>query len=145
LIACRLADSFGRAGYLTIAPDMFNGTPAPADLNDPAYNLTDFLYRHRPEIIDPILDSVISFITQQLGVDKVVTAGYCFGGRHSFRLLSEGRGVSASFTAHPSLLEDAEITAITGPVSVAAAGQLQRKVKFQTLRAFVLTMCLSRA
>jgi dienelactone hydrolase len=104
-----------------VAPDLFNGTPAPGDLNDPAFNLTGFLYRHRPEVIDPMLDSAVSFIREKLGINKIVSTGYCFGGRHAFRLLSGGRGVSASFAAHPSLLEDSEIEAITGPATVAAA------------------------
>lgn len=87
-IECRLADSFGRADYFTVAPDMFNGTPAPGDLVDPAFNLTDFLNEHRPEVIDPLLASVVDFIHEKLGIDSVVATGYCFGGRHSVRLLS---------------------------------------------------------
>ncbi|CAH0003303.1 unnamed protein product [Clonostachys byssicola] len=117
-----LADSFARAGYLTIAPDLFNGTPAPEDINGtPSFNLTEFLYNHRPEIIDPVLTSVIKYIRSIPTVKKVVATGYCFGGRYAFRTLAEGQGVDAGFAAHPSLLEDGEIEAITGPVSIAAA------------------------
>ncbi|KAI1378075.1 alpha/beta-hydrolase [Hypoxylon crocopeplum] len=117
-----LADSFGRAGYLTVAPDMFNGTPAPGDINgQPDFNTTEFLAKHAPDATDPIIATAIDFMRTELGVKKVVATGYCFGGRYSFRVLAEGKGVDVAFAAHPSLLEDAEISAITGPASVAAA------------------------
>lgn len=119
-----MADSFGRAGYKTIAPDLFDGQPAPEDINgDPNFNVTDFLYRHRPEVTDPKIARTIDFIKTELGIDTIAVTGYCFGGRYSFRVLAGGdSGVSAGFAAHPSLLEDGEIEAITAPVSIAAAG-----------------------
>jgi dienelactone hydrolase len=119
-----LADSFGRAGYLTIAPDLFDGKPAPEDIvGNPDFNVTEFLYNHRPEITDPKIEKTIAYIYEKLGVETIVATGYCFGGRYAFRVLSGGeQGVSVGFAAHPSLLEDGEIEAITGPVSIAAAG-----------------------
>ncbi|KAI1483639.1 alpha/beta-hydrolase [Daldinia eschscholtzii] len=117
-----LADSFGRAGYLTVAPDLFNGTPAPGDINGrPDFNVTKFLDDHRPEVTDPIIETAIDFLRTKLGVKKVVATGYCFGGRYTFRFLAEGKGVDVGFAAHPSLLEDAEISALKGPASIAAA------------------------
>uniref|UniRef100_A0A8H7TQ34 Zn(2)-C6 fungal-type domain-containing protein n=1 Tax=Bionectria ochroleuca TaxID=29856 RepID=A0A8H7TQ34_BIOOC len=97
------------------------GKPAPVDLIDPGFNMTGFLYQNRPEVIDPILKSSVEFIRERFSVNNIVATGYCFGGRYAFRLLSEGRHVKAAFAAHPSLLEDGEISNITGPVSVAAA------------------------
>ncbi|KAL7619454.1 hypothetical protein AAE478_009993 [Parahypoxylon ruwenzoriense] len=119
-----LADSFGRAGYITVAPDLFNGTPAPGDINgQPDFNVTKFLEDHNSEATDPIIATAIEFLRTELGVKKVAATGYCFGGRYSFRVLAEGKGVDVAFAAHPSLLEDAEIAAITGPASIAAADQ----------------------
>ncbi|KEY73707.1 hypothetical protein S7711_06281 [Stachybotrys chartarum IBT 7711] len=117
-----LADSFGRAGYLTVAPDMFNGTPAPADINaSPDFNVTEFLYEHRPEIVDPVIASAIRYMRTQLRVKRIGVTGYCFGGRLTFRTLTEGSGVEAGFAAHPSFAEDDEIVNISGPLALAAA------------------------
>ncbi|KAM7213305.1 Alpha/Beta hydrolase fold, partial [Rhypophila decipiens] len=115
-----LADSFARAGYLTVAPDMFNNDPAPFDLATPGFNATEWTLRHNPTAIHPILAKGVAYLRSK-GVSKVVAAGYCFGGRYAFRMLAAGLGVDVGFAAHPSLLEDSEILAVTGPISLAAA------------------------
>ena len=103
---------------------MFNGTPAPGDINGtPSYNLTEFLEKHSVEVTDPLIASAVDYLKNDLGAKNVVVTGYCFGGRYSFRLLGEGMGVVAAFAAHPSFVEDDEITGITGPISIAAAGK----------------------
>lgn len=117
-----LADSFGRAGFLTVMPDLFQGKPAPEDINGtPNFNVTQFLNDHRPEITDPIIASTIRHMRETLKVDKIAVTGYCFGGRYSFRFIAEGKGADVGFAAHPSLLQDAEVTAIAKPVSLACA------------------------
>ncbi|KAK3898508.1 protein AIM2 [Staphylotrichum tortipilum] len=116
-----LADSFARAGYLTIAPDLFNGSPAPGDINVPGFNTTAFLAAHGPEVTDPIIASTIAYLRQKHGITHIAATGYCFGGRYSFRVLAPGGGVEVGFAAHPSLLEGGEITGIAGPVAIAAA------------------------
>ncbi|RYP19067.1 hypothetical protein DL765_003563 [Monosporascus sp. GIB2] len=116
-----LADSFGRAGYLTIAPDLFGGKPAPVDLNDPNFNITEFMRLHNPETTDPIIAATIDYVRNEVGASKVAVTGYCFGGRYSARFLAEGKGADVGFAAHPSLLGDSEIAAITGPMSIAVA------------------------
>lgn len=123
----RLADSFARAGFLTIAPDLFNGTPAPADLNDPNYNSTQFIATHGPDVIEPIIDTAINYLRTTAGATSVGITGYCFGGRYSFRYANASRAVHAdmAFAAHPSLLQDNETAAIGFPVSLAAAGKLR--------------------
>lgn len=102
---------------------MFNGSPAPLDFNTPGFNATEFTLLHSPAATDPIIAKGVSWL-QSKGVEKIAVTGYCYGGRYAFRFLSAGRGVDVGFAAHPSLLEDSEILAITRPVSVAAAGEL---------------------
>ncbi|ORY60990.1 dienelactone hydrolase [Pseudomassariella vexata] len=116
-----LADSFGRAGFLTVAPDMFNGTPAPGDINVPGFNTTAFVNAHGPNVTDPIVATAIKYLRETVGVKKIAVTGYCFGGRYAFRFVAPGKGADVAFAAHPSLLTDDEILAIAGPASVAAA------------------------
>jgi len=101
---------------------MFNNDPAPFDLATPGFNATEWTLLHNPTAIHPILATGVAYL-QSRGINKIVTAGYCFGGRYAFRLLAAGLGVDAGFAAHPSLLENSEILAITKPISVAAAGK----------------------
>lgn len=118
-----LADSFARAGFLTIAPDLFDGSPAPADLNAPGFNSSEFLAAHGPDVADPKIASAIEYARAQAGEDAAIALpGYCYGGRYAFRFVAEGKGGDVAFAAHPSLLEDNEVEAIQGPASIAAAG-----------------------
>ncbi|TDZ35469.1 Hydrolase tropI [Colletotrichum spinosum] len=116
-----LTDSFARAGYISVAPDLFGGNPAPEDINVPGFNTTTFLAAHGPNVTDPIIANAVKYLRQELGVAKVAVTGYCFGGRYAFRELAPGKGADVGFAAHPSLLTDDEIKAIGGPASVAAA------------------------
>ncbi|KAM5343311.1 hypothetical protein ACJ41O_014277 [Fusarium nematophilum] len=113
-----LADSFSRAGFITITPDILFGDPAPHDID---FDADEYLSRHTPENTDPIIEKTINYVHNKLGIKKIAVTGYCFGGRYAFRFLAEGRGADVGFTAHPSLLQDSEILAITGPASIAAA------------------------
>lgn len=116
-----LADSFARAGYLTIAPDLFNNAHATGDINVPGFNTSAFIAAHGPDVTDPIIAKAIDHARTKLGVKKIGLTGYCFGGRYAFRFVSAGKGGDAAFTAHPSLLGDEEVKAVVGPVAIAAA------------------------
>lgn len=120
-----LVDSFARQGFITVAPDMFQGRPAPSDINDPTFNSTAFLAAHDAAATDPIVAAAITYMRTQLGVRKLAVTGYCFGGRYSFRFVGPtapaGARADVAFAAHPSLLEDGEIMSVGAPVSVAAA------------------------
>ncbi|KAK1756320.1 protein AIM2 [Echria macrotheca] len=116
-----LADSFARAGYLTVAPDLFNGSLATTDINVPGFDTAAFLAAHGPNVTDPIIAKTIDYLRTTLGIKKIGLTGYCFGGRYAFRFISAGKGGDAAFAAHPSLLENGEIEAIKGPAAVAAA------------------------
>lgn len=113
---------------MVVAPDMFNGTPAPLDFDTPGFNATEFTLKHGPNATDPILATAVAYL-KTTGVEKIAATGYCYGGRYTFRVLAAG-GVDVGFAAHPSLLEDPEILAITGPISVAAAGKFPDEFSF---------------
>lgn len=129
-----LADSFARAGYVTVAPDLFNGQPAPSDLNDPGFNSTAFLAAHGPDVTDPIIDKAINYMRTSLNVTKLAVTGYCFGGRYSFRFTDPARTLRAdvAFAAHPSAWVDAEVSAIGAPTAVAAGCELNSLLHVET-------------
>lgn len=108
---------------MTIAPDLFNGDPAPEDINTPGFNLTEFLGKHGPQATDPIIVKTIKYMREELGIKKIATTGYCYGGKYALRFIGKDRGADLAFAAHPSLLEDAEVSGIQGPASIAAAGK----------------------
>ncbi|KAM0421366.1 hypothetical protein ACHAPT_010901 [Fusarium lateritium] len=114
----RLVDSFARAGYLTIAPDILNGDPANPDVE---FDAEDYLSRHNPKNTDPIIEKTIKYIQKKLGINTIAVTGYCFGGRYAFRFLAKGRGADVGIAAHPTLLQDDEVLTIEGPASLATA------------------------
>ena len=107
-----------------LVPDILYGDPAPADLNDPGFNFTEWQQRHTPEITDPIIDNAVKYIRKEMGITRVGAVGYCFGGKYAARVLAKGRGVDVAFVAHPSNMVEDEIKSITGPFTIAAAGML---------------------
>ncbi|KAF4968344.1 hypothetical protein FSARC_4290 [Fusarium sarcochroum] len=116
----QLADNFASNGFITVAPDFFNGSPAPS-VDTPGFDIQDFLAKHPPSVADPIVAKAIKYLQKELGVNKIAATGYCYGGRYVFRSLDKDGGVDVGFTAHPSLLATEEIEAVIKPVSVAGA------------------------
>ncbi|KAK1991424.1 dienelactone hydrolase [Colletotrichum falcatum] len=117
-----LVDSFARAGYVTVAPDLFEGKPRSEDPNA-NFNAAEFFGSHGPEVTDPKVTKAVAFMREQLGIQKIASTGYCFGGRYAFRVLGtpDNKGVQVGFAAHPTLLGDDEIKSIRGPASLAIA------------------------
>lgn len=101
-------------------PDIFLGDPAPHDIY---FDSDDFLAKHTTNVTDPVIQKTIRYMREVLGFDRIAVTGYCFGGRYAFRFLHEGRGADIGFAAHPSLLQDDEVLGVSGPMSIAAAGQ----------------------
>ncbi|KAK1221904.1 hypothetical protein PQX77_015284 [Marasmius sp. AFHP31] len=95
-----LADEFASKGYAVFAPDYLNGDPAPVD--DPDFNLTEWLTRHGPEQTLPPTRAVLGALREK-GVKKIGVTGYCFGGLYT-TLLSQTNEVEVAVMSHPSLL-----------------------------------------
>ncbi|KAL6917601.1 hypothetical protein ACHAPO_000590 [Fusarium lateritium] len=115
-----LADNFAKEGYITVMPDLFNGSPAPSE-ETPGFNVTEFLAKYPPSVADPVVAKAIKYLRQELKVNKVAASGYCYGGRYVFRQLDKKGGADVGFTAHPSLLQTEEIQAVVKPISIAGA------------------------
>lgn len=105
-----------------MAPDLFNGSPAPLD---PNFNVTEFLSKHPPEVTDPIVATALSYLMDVLGIKKIAASGYCFGGRYAVRVLNGEDAVNVGFTAHPSLLTTEEVKTVQRPLGLANAGKIK--------------------
>jgi dienelactone hydrolase len=108
---------------LVVEPDYFRGDPAPADLVTPGFNMASWINKHPTSDIDSIIESTIKYMKGELGVKRIGTVGYCFGGKYVARILAKGKGIDAGFVAHPSRMENSEIQAISAPLSIGAAGE----------------------
>ncbi|KAF3352572.1 hypothetical protein VdG1_08913 [Verticillium dahliae VDG1] len=114
-----LVDGFAREGFVTVAPDLFDGSPAV--LGDPNFNVTKFLGEHPPAVTDPIVDIAISFLQDKLKVKKIAASGYCYGGRYAIRALNGQHAVNAGFAAHPTAVTTEEVRAVQQPLGLANA------------------------
>jgi len=121
-----IADQFAANGYHTVIPDLFNGDPIP--LNRPeGFDLQTWLKEgsngknpHTFQAVDPIVQKSIEYLKGQ-GFKKIGSVGYCFGAKYVVRFLPRGKGIDVGYVAHPSFVEEAELRAIEGPLSIAAA------------------------
>lgn len=79
-----LADEFANSGFLTIIPDLFRGDAIKAeDMNAGKVDLMSWLKNHQTANVDPVCESAIKYLRQDLGVKKIGGVGYCFGGKVS--------------------------------------------------------------
>ncbi|TQN71648.1 Hydrolase tropI, partial [Colletotrichum shisoi] len=117
-----LVDSFARAGYVAVAPDLFDKKPK-SEEPMAGFNATEFLKAHGPAVTDPKVEKAIAYMRDKMDIQKIASTGYCFVGRFAFRALGlpQNKGVQVAFAAHPTLLGDDEIKAIKGPASLALA------------------------
>lgn len=116
-----IADKFAAKGYFVLMPDMFNGDSVP--LNRPeGLNIMDWVKNHSPVQTEPIIDSVLKEMRENLGCKRIGGVGYCFGGKYVCRYLKPGL-LDVGYIAHPTMLEGEELREIEGPLSIAAAGE----------------------
>lgn len=116
-----IADKFAEKGYFVVVPDMFYGDSVP--LNRPeGFQIMDWAKNHQPVHVEPIINTVLKELRENLGCKRIGGVGYCFGGKYVCRYLKHGK-FDAGFIAHPTMLMGEELAAIEGPLSIAAAGK----------------------
>ncbi|KAF4634511.1 hypothetical protein G7Y89_g3590 [Cudoniella acicularis] len=121
-----MADQFAENGYYTLIPDVFNGDPL--SLNRPeGFDFMAWLTKgtggnnpHTYQAVDPIVEKSIAYLKEK-GFKKIGSVGYCFGAKYVARFMAAGKGIDVGYVAHPSFVEEAELAAIKGPFSIAAA------------------------
>lgn len=119
------ADQFAANGYLTLILDTFNGDPVklnrPADFDFGAWLTkgSDGNNPHTKEHVDPIVEDGIKALKEEYGIQKIGAVGYCFGAKYVARHYKNG--IKVGYVAHPSFVEEDELAAIGGPLSIAAA------------------------
>ncbi|RDW75496.1 hypothetical protein BP6252_06638 [Coleophoma cylindrospora] len=121
-----LADRFAALGYLALLPDLFEGDPFP-DPRPADFNLQAWLNTggpsgkgHLPDTVDPIIEAAIRWLKEEKKISKIGGTGYCFGGKYVVRYLRNSF-IDVGFVAHPTNATSAELSAIDGPLSIAAA------------------------
>lgn len=114
-----VADQFAANGYYTVILDLFAGDPLalerPAD-----FDFMGWLSKHQVKDVEPIVELGLAHLKEK-GFKKIGSVGYCFGAKYTVRYMAKGRGVDVGYLAHPSFVDEAELAAITGPLSIAAA------------------------
>jgi len=121
-----IADQFAANGYYTFMPDVFNGDPIP--LNRPeGFDLMTWLNKgssgdnpHTVAAVDPIIEASLKHLKQK-GFKKIGAVGYCFGAKYVVRFMPKGKGIDVGYVAHPSFVDEEELQAIDGPLSISAA------------------------
>ncbi|RKK75240.1 hypothetical protein BFJ69_g7830 [Fusarium oxysporum] len=120
-----MADQFATCGYHCLVVDTFKGDavpmPRPADFNIMKWTTegSDGKNPHTKKEVDPIVEAAIQFLKREHQVTKIGAVGYCFGGKYVVRHYKSG--IDIGFIAHPAGVEEKELAAIKGPLSIAAA------------------------
>lgn len=113
-------------------PDMFNGDSVP--LNRPeGFKIMDWVKNHLPAQTEPIINTVLKEMRENMGCERIGGVGYCFGGKYVCRYLKPDQ-LDVGYIAHPTMLEGEELREIQGPLSISAAGEFDP---------FFLDLCFS--
>jgi dienelactone hydrolase len=65
-------------------PDLFNGDVVP--INRPeGFSIMDWVKNYLPFQTEPIIDTVLKAMRENLGCERIGGVGYCFGGKYACR------------------------------------------------------------
>ncbi|KAH7084842.1 Alpha/Beta hydrolase protein [Paraphoma chrysanthemicola] len=119
-----LADHYAKEANATVyVPDFLGGEVVDPDaLSDPEksknFDLMAFIGRNSKEIRWPEVKASAEELKKTY--KKVGALGFCYGGWACFKLAADPSLIDAISTAHPSLLDKAEIDGVKVPVQVLA-------------------------
>jgi dienelactone hydrolase len=88
-------------------------------VNDKDFNRTQWRDEHPQDEITAIIQVTVRYAREILGVKRLGAVGFCFGGPYVVRQLA--KNIDAGFIAHPGAFSNDELSAITGPLAIAAA------------------------
>ncbi len=116
-----VADQFAEAGYIAIAPDLLSGmAPNGGKTSDFADGdaAREAISNLKPEQVTADLNAVADYVAKLPAANgKVVSAGFCWGGRQSFRFATNRASLSAAMVFYGNGPETKEESArITCPV-----------------------------
>ncbi|KZO95259.1 alpha/beta-hydrolase [Calocera viscosa TUFC12733] len=99
-----LIDFFAEQGYLTVAPDYFQGDELEHLGKDDDFDRKKWIDRHIEESI-PIVEKFLPALKGKHDTKKVATIGYCFGGPHVVRALTQGDAIAGALV-HPAFVKE---------------------------------------
>ncbi|RPA99430.1 alpha/beta-hydrolase [Choiromyces venosus 120613-1] len=115
-----IADDFAKNGYTVVMPDLFAGDKVPPQAErKPDFQLPEWLEKHQPHHVIPIIQKVLGQIRAEFNPRKIGALGYCFGAKYVTQLLAGD--IDAGYTAHPSFVTLDELAAVKGPLAISAA------------------------
>ncbi|KAK9241453.1 dienelactone hydrolase [Lipomyces kononenkoae] len=118
-----IADDFASQGYYVVVPDLFGGEAipwTPFEKLGEVEGLAEWFDRHKLEVVEPIVDKVLSHVKQDFAPTSIGAVGYCLGAKYVVRLLGEKK-IDAGAIAHPSYVTDDEVKKVTLPLNISAA------------------------
>ncbi|KAL3426880.1 dienelactone hydrolase [Phlyctema vagabunda] len=115
-----MADQYAANGYYTIIPDLFSGDALALERPDD-FDFMGWMSKHGVKEVEPIVLAALKYLKEEKGFKKIGSTGYCFGAKYTVRSMKQGGGIDVGYVAHPSFVDEAELSAIAGPLSIAAA------------------------
>ena len=81
--------------------------------------------RHGVDTVLPTAEEAVKAIREEYGVQKLGGVGYCLGAKYVCRFMADGKGIDAGYFAHPTAVSTEELTAVAGPLTIAAGGMFE--------------------